>query len=174
MTGKPTTKPPTGLRASTTAHARLASISAHMAAGVSAFPASIVPLAPEDPLFGLSTAYRADGFPQKVDLGVGAYRDDNAKPWVLPVVKKVKFSWVFIFTSLLFLIYYYLWEIEDFADFCGDGQAEEILRSDPELNHEYLPITGLPAFTSAAARVILGADSPAIKEKRVSNLPVSN
>ena len=48
-----------------------------------------VPLAPADPLFGLMAAYEADSFDKKVDLGVGAYRDDNARPWVLPVVKKV-------------------------------------------------------------------------------------
>lgn len=48
-----------------------------------------VPMAPTDPLFGLMAAYKADTFDKKVDLGVGAYRDDNAKPWVLPVVKKV-------------------------------------------------------------------------------------
>ncbi|KAJ3943270.1 Aspartate aminotransferase, cytoplasmic, partial [Colletotrichum tropicale] len=52
------------------------------------FPASTVPQAPEDPLFGLMAAYRADQSKDKVDLGIGAYRDDNAKPWVLPVVKK--------------------------------------------------------------------------------------
>lgn len=48
-----------------------------------------VPLAPTDPLFGLMAAYKADTFDKKVDLGVGAYRDDNAKPWILPVVRKV-------------------------------------------------------------------------------------
>jgi aspartate aminotransferase len=53
------------------------------------FPADRVPQAPEDPLFGLMAAYRADTFDKKVDLGIGAYRDNNAKPWVLPVVKKV-------------------------------------------------------------------------------------
>ncbi|CAL3964052.1 unnamed protein product, partial [Diplocarpon coronariae] len=52
------------------------------------FPADVVPQAAEDPLFGLMAAYRADPFDQKVDLGIGAYRDDDAKPWVLPVVKK--------------------------------------------------------------------------------------
>ncbi|EWC46846.1 hypothetical protein DRE_03858 [Drechslerella stenobrocha 248] len=52
----------------------------------SAFDA--VPMAPTDPLFGLMAAYKADTFDKKVDLGVGAYRDDNAKPWILPVVKK--------------------------------------------------------------------------------------
>jgi aspartate aminotransferase len=34
-------------------------------------------------------AYRRDEDPKKVDLGIGAYRDNNAKPWILPVVKKV-------------------------------------------------------------------------------------
>ena len=58
----------------------------------SAFAANVVPQAPEDPLFGLMAAYRRDTDPNKVDLGIGAYRDDNAKPWVLPVVKKVCFS----------------------------------------------------------------------------------
>jgi aspartate aminotransferase len=53
------------------------------------FPADAVPQAPEDPLFGLMAAYRADPSDKKIDLGIGAYRDDNAKPWVLPVVKKV-------------------------------------------------------------------------------------
>lgn len=57
--------------------------------GTTAFAANVVPKAPEDPLFGLMAAYRKDTFEKKVDLGIGAYRDDNAKPWVLPVVKKV-------------------------------------------------------------------------------------
>ena len=53
------------------------------------FDTNVVPQAPEDPLFGLMAAYRKDTFEKKVDLGIGAYRDNNAKPWVLPVVKKV-------------------------------------------------------------------------------------
>lgn len=67
---------------------RLTTITKHMAPpSVSSFEA--LPLAPKDPLFGLMAAYKADADPRKVDLGVGAYRDDNAKPWILPVVKKV-------------------------------------------------------------------------------------
>ena len=46
-------------------------------------------------------------------------------------------------------------------------QAEEILRKDPKLNHEYLPIAGLVDFTNAAQKLILGGDSAAIKDKRV-------
>ena len=56
------------------------------------FSADVVPQAPEDALFGLMAAFRRDEDPNKVDLGIGAYRDDNAKPWVLPVVKKVRAS----------------------------------------------------------------------------------
>lgn len=55
----------------------------------SRFDANVCPQAAEDPLFGLMAAYKRDTFDKKVDLGIGAYRDNNAKPWVLPVVKKV-------------------------------------------------------------------------------------
>lgn len=100
------------------------------------FSAEVVPQAPEDALFGLVRAFKADQHPTKVDVSVGAYRGDNAKPWVLPVVKK----------------------------------ADEILRNDPNLDHEYAPIAGLASFTSKAAELILGPDSPAIKEKRVTSV----
>lgn len=46
-------------------------------------------------------------------------------------------------------------------------QADDILRQDPDLNHEYLPIAGLADFTSASQKLVFGADSPAIGEKRV-------
>ncbi|KAL3955720.1 hypothetical protein ACCO45_011283 [Purpureocillium lilacinum] len=118
---------------------RLNSIANHISpamASATSFPADTVPQAPEDALFGLARAYKADTSPQKVDLGIGAYRDNNGKPWVLPVVKK----------------------------------ADDILRSNPELNHEYAPIAGFPEFTSKAAELILGADSPALREKRATSM----
>ena len=72
------------------AQARLTSIKAHMDGNnPTVFHSDNVPQAPEDPLFGLMAAYRKDEFDKKVDLGIGAYRDNNAKPWVLPVVTKV-------------------------------------------------------------------------------------
>jgi len=92
-----------------------------------------VPLAPPDSIFKLTAAYKADTFDKKVNLGVGAYRDDDNKPWVLPVVKK----------------------------------ATQILLADESLDHEYLPILGLPEYTAAAAKLILGVDCPAIQDKRV-------
>lgn len=45
-----------------------------------------------------------------------------------------------------------------------------MIARDPNLNHEYLPIAGLADFTSASQRLILGKDSPAIAEKRVTSL----
>ncbi|KAF2437896.1 aspartate aminotransferase [Karstenula rhodostoma CBS 690.94] len=117
--------------------ARLSQLSQQIAPmTTTSFNADVVPQAPEDALFGLMAAFRRDEDPNKVDLGIGAYRDDNAKPWVLPVVKK----------------------------------ADDIIRNDPNLNHEYLPIAGLADFTSASQKLILGGDSPALKEKRVTSL----
>ena len=43
-----------------------------------------------------------------------------------------------------------------------------LIAQDNSLDHEYLPIAGLPTFTSASAKLIFGADSAAIKEGRVS------
>lgn len=62
-----------------------------------------------------------------------AYRTDESKPWVLPVVTKV----------------------------------EKVIAHDDKLNHEYLPILGLPEFRSSASKIVLGDDSPAIPENRV-------
>ncbi|KAJ7751951.1 aspartate amino-transferase [Mycena metata] len=95
-----------------------------------------VPLAPPDSIFQLTAAYKEDTFDKKINLGVGAYRDDDNKPWILPVVK----------------------------------EATRILLNDEALDHEYLPITGLPEFTSAAAKLILGPSSPALAEGRVASV----
>jgi len=49
-----------------------------------------VPVAPPDAIFNTKAAYNADKDPRKVDLGVGAYRTDDGKPYVLGVVKKAE------------------------------------------------------------------------------------
>lgn len=71
------------------------------ASNPSVFTAATVAAAPEDPLFGLMKAFREDPSDKKVDLGIGAYRDNNAKPWILPVVKKVSSYLLFFLVSLL-------------------------------------------------------------------------
>jgi len=63
-----------------------------------------------------------------------AYRTDEGKPFVLPVVRTV----------------------------------EAQITADHTLDHEYLPIAGLPDFRTAAARLLLGENCPAIVENRVS------
>lgn len=71
----------------------------------------------------MTEAFKADKDPRKINLGVGAYRDENGKPYVLSSVKK----------------------------------AENFLHStDPD--KEYLPITGLPEFTQAAAKLAYDFD----------------
>lgn len=63
-----------------------------------------------------------------------AYRTDEGKPLVLPVVRSV----------------------------------EAQITADQTLDHEYLPIAGLPAFRTAAARLLFGENCRAIVENRVS------
>jgi hypothetical protein len=43
---------------------------------------SKVEMGPEDPILGLTVAYNKDTSPLKVNLGVGAYRDDNGIAFV--------------------------------------------------------------------------------------------
>ena len=47
-------------------------------------------MAPLDPIIGLNESFNADDFPQKVIVGVGAYRDDTGKPYVLPCVREAE------------------------------------------------------------------------------------
>ena len=48
-----------------------------------------VPQAPPDPILGISEAFKACSDADKLNLGVGAYRTEELKPYVLDVVKKV-------------------------------------------------------------------------------------
>lgn len=46
------------------------------------------PYIPPDAIFALTAEYLADPFPQKVNLGQGAYRNAEGQPWVLPSVAR--------------------------------------------------------------------------------------
>ncbi|KAG2500524.1 hypothetical protein HYH03_001301 [Edaphochlamys debaryana] len=46
--------------------------------------------APPDPILGVSEAFKRCTDPKKLNLGVGAYRDENLKPMVLDVVRKAE------------------------------------------------------------------------------------
>ncbi|KAI8383981.1 aspartate aminotransferase [Blakeslea trispora] len=115
---------------------RLQQINRHFAMSNSASVFQEVPQAPPDMIFNLTAQYKADTNPNKINIGVGAFRTDELKPYVLPVVKK----------------------------------AEAILYNDETLDHEYQPIAGTTTFTNAAAKLILGEDSPAIKENRFAGV----
>lgn len=43
--------------------------------------------APADPILGLNEAFKNEKNPKKVLLGMGAYRDDKGKPFILPCVR---------------------------------------------------------------------------------------
>ncbi|GEQ70846.1 hypothetical protein JCM33374_g4526 [Metschnikowia sp. JCM 33374] len=49
-----------------------------------------VPLAPPDKILGISEAFQKDANTKKINLGVGAYRDNSGKPIVFPSVKKAE------------------------------------------------------------------------------------
>jgi len=42
---------------------------------------------PPDAILGITEAFKKDSFPEKINLGVGAYRDDQGKPFVLNSVR---------------------------------------------------------------------------------------
>ncbi len=48
-----------------------------------------VPLGPPDAILGITEAFKADPAKEKINLGVGAYRDEQGRPHVLECVKKV-------------------------------------------------------------------------------------
>ncbi|XP_066920450.1 aspartate aminotransferase, cytoplasmic-like [Clytia hemisphaerica] len=93
-----------------------------------------VDLCPPDLIFGIRDELIADTDPRKVSLLIGAYRTEEGKPLVLPVVRTV----------------------------------EKQISNDETLNHEYLPIEGMPSFCSAASKLALGPDSKALVENRVA------
>lgn len=93
-----------------------------------------VPQGPPDAILGITEAFKADSFDKKINLGVGAYRDDQGKPYVLPSVRKAERTLV-------------------------DRQPDK----------EYAGITGVPAFTKAAALLAYGNDSAPLREDRVAS-----
>lgn len=49
-----------------------------------------IPKMPIDPIFGLPIAFNADSRPNKVNLGIGAYRTEEGNPYVLKSVEKAE------------------------------------------------------------------------------------
>ena len=53
-------------------------------------PLSSIPMAPKDPILGVTEAYVADQNPKKVNLGVGVYTDDAGKVPLLECVRRAE------------------------------------------------------------------------------------
>ena len=70
------------------ASSRAVSLQARGAGGVSWW--AEVSEGPPDPILGLNVAFREDKSPAKVNLGVGAYRTDQGKPFVLSCVSEAE------------------------------------------------------------------------------------
>ena len=49
-----------------------------------------VELMPPDVIYGLVADFKADPHPDKISLIIGAYRTEEGKPYVLPVVRSVE------------------------------------------------------------------------------------
>ena len=97
-----------------------------------ASPLAGVPMAPKDPILGVTESFAADPNPNKVNLGVGVYYDDNGK---VPLLECVRLA-----------------------------EQQRLAAAPPR---GYLPIDGLPAYDQAVQQLVLGADSAAVREKRV-------
>ncbi len=50
---------------------------------------SLQPL-PPDPILGLSAAFKADSNPNKIDLGIGVYKDEQGNTPVMKAVKQAE------------------------------------------------------------------------------------
>lgn len=61
-----------------------------LARSLSSSPWKDYEMAPFDPIIGLTEEFQKDPFPGKVIVGVGAYRDDAGKPYVLPCVREAE------------------------------------------------------------------------------------
>lgn len=105
-----------------------------------------IEMAPPDAILKLSTGYNADKDPRKVNLGIGAYRDDNGKPYVFPVVKKAESN---------------LEQGIRGDNFWRTGVAEGTY------NKEYSTITGDQTFNKGARGVLFGWDHPDVNSGRV-------
>ncbi len=56
----------------------------------SSSPLAAVPMAPRDPILGVTETFNADKNPSKVNLGVGVYYDDNGKIPLLECVRRAE------------------------------------------------------------------------------------
>ena len=108
-----------------------------------------VEVGPPDPIFGLLEAYNKDERATKVNLTVGAYRDDQGKPYVLDVVKQVCHMIV-------------MWSIDLRMHLQIERDNLEKYKE-----KEYAGILGYPAFHRAAIEFALTPQEKHVKDNLV-------
>ena len=125
---------------------------------------------------GVTEAFKADSSPKKINLGVGAYRDNDGKPYVLPSVRKVRKPSKHHLTVLAppGLSFSRARRVPpaagaDLIPPSLSTQAEQDIVAAKQ-DKEYLPITGYADFTKHAAILAYGKDSAPLKEGRVSHM----
>ncbi|XP_076118318.1 aspartate aminotransferase, mitochondrial [Alosa pseudoharengus] len=103
---------------------------------------SEVQMGPPDPILGVTEAFRRDTNPKKMNLGVGAYRDDQGKPYVLSCVRKAEAQ---IATKKMDKEYLPIGGFGDFNKACAQlalGSDNEVLKSNRSITVQTISGTG--------------------------------
>ncbi|KAI1889970.1 hypothetical protein AGOR_G00168390 [Albula goreensis] len=103
---------------------------------------SEVQMGPPDPILGVTEAFKRDTNSKKMNLGVGAYRDDQGKPYVLSCVRKAEAQ---IAAKKLDKEYLPIGGLGEFAKACAQlalGPDNEVLKSGRNVTVQTISGTG--------------------------------
>uniref|UniRef100_A0A672SGJ7 Aspartate aminotransferase n=1 Tax=Sinocyclocheilus grahami TaxID=75366 RepID=A0A672SGJ7_SINGR len=101
-----------------------------------------VQMGPPDPILGVTEAFKRDTNPKKMNLGVGAYRDDQGKPFVLSCVRKAEAQ---IAAKKLDKEYLPIGGLAEFSKACAQlalGPDNEVLKSGRNITVQTISGTG--------------------------------
>nr|XP_023683110.1 aspartate aminotransferase, mitochondrial-like isoform X3 [Paramormyrops kingsleyae] len=101
-----------------------------------------VQMGPPDPILGVTEAFKRDTNPKKMNLGVGAYRDDQGKPYILSCVRKAEAQ---IAAKQLDKEYLPIGGLGDFSKACAElalGPDSEVLKSGRSVTVQSISGTG--------------------------------
>nr|CRX78991.1 hypothetical protein ls5930a1_00069 [Leucosporidium scottii] len=126
---------------------------------------SQVKAGPPDAILGVTEAFKADKSPVKINLGVGAYRDAEGKPYVLPSVRASN-NPLTQTANCRPRLHIHAPLSASLALSLHQQVDEQIVQA--KNDKEYLPITGFPEFTKQAAILAYGKDSKPLQEGRIA------
>ena len=135
---------------------------------------SHVEQAPPDPILGVAEAFKKDPAEKKVNLGIGAYRDEAGKPWVLECVKAAeKVLLEDLNSGKINKEYLPVTGLQDFlnvtSQVCAPVYPSRLLHFCALVARQHWVMgTRCDRFGAAHTQVILGKDSPIIKDKKVA------